>query len=245
MSSKETEKQYGSGGHRKMSLNTVNRYRGRGQYDYQQIYPIIDQAPILHVAFSSSPDHDNDPFPTFRHGGWLCLSRQGDGNESLDAKGIPVCVSATIMDGIVLALTPNHHSCNYRSAVAFGHAHVVEDEAERIYAMELITNNLVPERWQHTRYPNKTELKSTGILRVDIHSASAKVRTGTTGEAREDLKDEGMRKDVWAGVVPTRMVYEKPIAAPTNLFPGVPEYISDWIEEHDRTTARYVSEVSH
>ena len=172
------------------------------------------------------------------------LSRQGDGNESPDAKGIPVCVSATIMDGIVLALTPNHHSCNYRSAVAFGYAQVVEDEAERIYAMELITNNLVPERWQHTRYPNKTELKSTGILRVDIRSASAKVRTGTTGEAREDLKDEGMRKDVWAGVVPTRMVYEKPIAAPTNLFPGVPEYISEWIEDHDETTARYVSEVS-
>ncbi|KAI4779347.1 hypothetical protein E4T52_05718, partial [Aureobasidium sp. EXF-3400] len=211
------------------------------QYDYQQIYPIIDQAPILHVAFSSSPDHDNDPFPVILPmlgcmGSFESSSRPSDTEAGYVSP-------AKAMETKVW--TPKASLCNYRSAVAFGHAHVVEDEAERIYAMELITNNLVPERWQHTRYPNKTELKSTGILRVDIHSASAKVRTGTTGEAREDLKDEGMRKDVWAGVVPTRMVYEKPIAAPTNLFPGVPEYISDWIEEHDRTTARYVSEVSH
>lgn len=165
------------------------------------------------------------------------LSKNGD--SSGEASGIPVCVSATLMDGVVLALTPNHHSCNYRSAVIFGHASVVDNEAERLYAMELITNNLVPERWQHTRYPNKTELKSTGILRLDIHSASAKVRTGTTGEAREDLKNEEMRKDVWAGVIPMHTRFGSPVPAPTNLVKSVPKYIDGWIAEANNTAEKY------
>ncbi|KAF2623213.1 flavin-nucleotide-binding protein [Macroventuria anomochaeta] len=259
-------------GYAKTSLNTVNRYRGRGQYEYQHVYPIIDEAPILHVAFHGSPDQDDFAFPVilpmlgctgnfeedpnndgrrsiYLHGyvssRIMRLSRKNPASNNIaGAEGIPVCVSATLMDGIVLALTPNHHSCNYRSAVAFGYAQVVEDEPERLYAMELITNNLVPERWQHTRYPNKTELKSTGILRIDIHSASAKVRAGTTGEAREDLKDETMRTKVWAGVVPSRMVYGTPLPAPTNMFPGMPEYIEDWVEEWNEKAERYSAEAA-
>jgi nitroimidazol reductase NimA-like FMN-containing flavoprotein (pyridoxamine 5'-phosphate oxidase superfamily) len=241
-----------------------------GQYEYQQVYPIIDEAPILHVAFQTSPDQDDFAFPVilpmlgctgnfqeepdsdgrrsiYLHGyvssRIMRLSRQSTDPDA-EPSGIPICVSATLMDGIVLALTPNHHSCNYRSVVAYGHAQVVEDEAERLYAMELITDNLVPERWQHTRYPNKTELKSTGILRVDIHSASAKVRTGTTGEAREDIKDEEMRKKVWAGVVPTKVVYGSPVPAPTNMFPGTPDYIQNWVDSWNQKVDKYSVEAA-
>lgn len=249
-----------------MTLNLL------GQYEYEKVHPIIDQTPILHVAFQSSPDKDNFGFPVilpmlgctgnfnenenndgrrsiYIHGyvssRIMRLSKQSIGSDGeVESLGIPVCISATSMDGIVLALTPNHHSCNYRSVVAFGHAHVVEDEAERVWAMELITNNLVPERWQNTRYPNKTELKSTGILRVDIHSASAKVRAGSTGEAREDLKDEAMRKKVWAGVVPSRVVYGTPVPAPTNMFPGIPEYIENWVLERNQEWERYSAEAA-
>jgi nitroimidazol reductase NimA-like FMN-containing flavoprotein (pyridoxamine 5'-phosphate oxidase superfamily) len=220
----------------------------------------------LHVAFHTSPDQDEFSFPVILP--MLgCMGRfeesttqqHEEGSKSLYLHGyvssrimrlskvvgdegtssIPVCVSATLMDGIVLALTPNHHSCNYRSAVVFGHAHVVEDEAERLYAMELITNNLVPERWEHTRYPNKTELKSTGILRVDIHSASAKVRTGTTGEAREDLKNEEMRKDMWAGVIPMWTQFGAPIPAPTNLVKNVPKYIDGWVTKNNSVAQKF------
>ncbi|KAF4465934.1 5-nitroimidazole antibiotic resistance [Fusarium albosuccineum] len=279
----------------KTQLNTVNRYRGRGmfvlypshsprygdfvltlssqgQYEYEQVYPIIDEAPILHVGFHSSPDQEGFEFPVilpmlgctgifhqqqdddgrrfiYLHGyvsaRIMRLSRAGDqvGSETAtEASGIPVCISATIMDGIVLALTPNHSSCNYRSVVAYGYAQVVEDEDERLFAMELITNNLVPDRWQNSRYPSKAELKSTGILRIDIASASAKVRTGTTGEAREDLKDEAMRKKVWAGVVPSRIVYGTPLASPTNMYPGTPEYIEDWVAEWNEKVERYSAE---
>lgn len=154
-------------------------------------------------------------------------------------KGIPVCVAATQLDGIVLALTPNHHSCNYRSAVLFGHAHVVTDEDERLHALELVTNNLVPSRWENTRYPNATELKSTGILRVEIESASAKIRTGTTGEDRGDLKDEELRTRVWSGVVPASLQLGKPVAAPTDLSGKVPKYIGDWVDGQNKKSEQY------
>lgn len=158
--------------------------------------------------------------------------------------GIPVCIAATQLDGIVLALTPNHHSCNYRSAVIFGHAHVVTDEPERLYALELITNNLVPTRWENTRYPNSTELKSTGILRVEIESASAKIRAGTTGEDRNDLKDEEMKNKVWAGVVPAYLQWGKPEPAPTNVVKEVPAYIEQWVDEDNKKSAQHAYEVA-
>ncbi|KAL8726527.1 MAG: hypothetical protein Q9166_006659 [cf. Caloplaca sp. 2 TL-2023] len=163
--------------------------------------------------------------------------------------GIPICVCATLLDGIVLALTPNHHSCNYRSAVIFGHAHVVTDEPERLHAMQLITNNLVPERWENTRYPNATELKSTGILRVEIQSASAKVRQGSTGEDKKDLKDEQMRTRVWNGVIPAFMQWGRPEPASTNMCleggkEGAPKYVTRWVEEDNRRNERAAYEIA-
>lgn len=116
---------------------------------------------------------------------------------------MPVCVAATMMDGIVLAMTLFNHSCDYRSAVVHGFANVVTDEAEKFYAMELITNNMVPDRWSNTRVPpTKAEIQSTGILRIGISSASAKVHTGGPSADRKDLKNEEVKKRVWTGVVP-------------------------------------------
>ena len=190
---------------------------------------------------SPDPVPEGGARPIYLHG-YVSARLMRLSRSASEGGGIPVCVSATLMDGVVLALTPNHHSCNYRSAVAYGHARVVEDEGERLWAMERITNNLVADRWAHTRYPKKTELRSTGILRVDLHSASAKVRRGTTGEAREDLKDEGMRKEVWAGVVPMHTTWGEPIPAPTNMMPEVPAYIRDWREQWNEKAERYPME---
>ena len=143
--------------------------------------------------------------------------------------GLPICVAATILDGLVLALTPNHHSCNYRSAVVFGKAYLIADEEERLYAMERITNNMVPDRWANTRVPpNKVEMQSTGILRVEIESASAKVRSGGPGEDRNDLKDEKLRERVWTGVVPTTLHWGEPVPAEGNRVQTVPRHVEDW-----------------
>ncbi|KAL8836241.1 MAG: hypothetical protein Q9170_002985 [Blastenia crenularia] len=166
-----------------------------------------------------------------------------DNNEN--GKGTPVCIAATQFDGVVLALTPFNHSCNYRSTVLFGHAHIVTDDAERLHAMGLITNNLVPARWENSRVPpTKTELTATGILRVEIESASAKVRAGTTGEDRKDLKDEEMRGRVWNGVVPAYMQWGAPQAAPTNLTKGVPGYLEEWVEKDNKKNERFAYDVA-
>lgn len=122
--------------------------------------------------------------------------------------GLPLCVTATHLDGLVLALTPNHHSMNYRSALLHGYAALVTDPGEKLYAMELMTDNLIPDRWANTRVPpNKTEMTSTAILRVEIVDASAKVRDGEPGEDRGDERDEGVRGRVWTGVLPGRFVW--------------------------------------
>ena len=149
-------------------------------------------------------------------------------------EGLPLCIAATHLDGVVLALTPNHHSMNYRSAVLHGYATLVTSPEEKLYAMELVTNNMVPSRWENTRVPpNKVEMQSTSILRVQIVSASAKVRTGEPGEDRNDEKDEAVRGRVWTGVVPTWIAFGEPVPAKTNRV-GVPDHVRELVEVCNR-----------
>lgn len=140
-----------------------------------------------------------------------------------------VCVSH--MDGLVLALAPFHNSCNYRSAVAYGHATLLTSEPERLYAMTRITDNLLPGRWDKSRNPpTSAELTSTSILKVKIASASAKVRIGGPHDDKKDLKDEALRKGVWTGVVPVWLQWGEPIPGADNGFGEgeTEEYIERW-----------------
>lgn len=205
---------------------------------------MIDAVPVLHVSFAGPPNEEGIAYPAILPmiG---CMSGKeeetGSDRPSLylhgyvssrfmkQGGGTPVCVAATIMDGLVLALTPNHHSCNYRSAVVFGRAYLVTDDAEKTYAMQRITDNMLPTRWENSRVPpTKTEMTSTGILRVEIDSASAKTRSGGPGEDRNDLKDEALRERVWTGVVPMTVQWGKPVAAEGNRVKEVPKYVEEW-----------------
>lgn len=146
--------------------------------------------------------------------------------------GLKVCISATKLDGYVLALTPFNHSCNYRSAVVFGHAQLVKDEDEILYAMELITNTMIPDRWDNSRTPpTKSEITATGILKVIIESASAKVRSGMPHDDRKDAKDESLTARVWTGVVPVSEMLEEPVASPENRVERLPVYIDGWVKQ--------------
>lgn len=145
--------------------------------------------------------------------------------------GLPVCVTATKVDGYVLALAPFHHSYNYRSAVLHGYAQPVESDEEKVWAMELVTNSVVPERWQNSRTPpTKTEMKSTTILRVKIQAGSAKLRSGLPHDDKFDLKDESVSGKYWAGVVPIWEVMGDPIPSPENAVATVPGYLKDFIQ---------------
>ncbi|KAL3421403.1 flavin-nucleotide-binding protein [Phlyctema vagabunda] len=232
--------------------NTVNRYgKPRGRYDYETIHSIVNTVPVLHVSFSLGDD--DDPFPAMipMLGFMASFSSPSTTNlsEPLDlylhgyissrlmklpsnhGNGLPLTVAATHLDGLVLALTPNHHSYNYRSAILHGFATPVQNEEEKLWAMERITNAVVNDRWNNTRVPpTKTEMISTQILKVRIVTASAKVRQGMPGDDRHDLKNEKLREKVWIGVVPTWTQYGEPVVSPENRVKAVPAHITDFVK---------------
>jgi len=128
-----------------------------------------------------------------------------------------------------LALSPNAHSYNYRSAVLFGYATIVTDVPEKLYAMEQITNGVVPDRWRQTRVPpNNAEMQSTSVLKVRIVTGSAKYRTGNTHDDRCDLDDESVLNSVWAGVLPVHTTLGAPIPSPYNRVNPMPEYLEQF-----------------
>lgn len=160
------------------------------------------------------------------------LSRKSDGTEP---SGIPITVGASHVDGLVLSLTPNSHSYNYRSAVLFGHAELVTEAEERLWAMELITNSVVRDRYRHTRVPpNNAEMQSTSILRVRIASGSAKIRSGMPSDEKGDLENAELLNRVWTGVVPVHYSLGNPMPGPYNKLETLPAYLNEFVRESNQ-----------
>jgi nitroimidazol reductase NimA-like FMN-containing flavoprotein (pyridoxamine 5'-phosphate oxidase superfamily) len=161
-------------------------------------------------------------------------------------EGLPLCVAATKVDGFVLTLTPNSHNYNYRSAVLQGHATIVDDVDEKIWAMKLITNSVVPDRYENTRVPpDGAEMQSTRILKMRISGASGKVREGCPEDERKDLKREDVLDAVWTGVVP---VYERladPVPGPYNRVQKVPEHVRVFVEGENGRREKYAIEAAN
>lgn len=189
---------------------TLKRLPQRGAFDRATVYQILDEAFICHVGFTV----DGQPFviPTgygrledqlYLHGS--AASRM---LRSI-AKGVPVCVTVTLLDGLVLARSAFHHSVNYRSVVILGTATLVEDADEKMAALHAITEHIVPGRWAEVRPPNEQELKATSVLALPLSEVSAKVRTGPPKDDEED-----MRLPVWAGELPLQLITRAPIADP-------------------------------
>jgi nitroimidazol reductase NimA-like FMN-containing flavoprotein (pyridoxamine 5'-phosphate oxidase superfamily) len=175
----------------------VKRIPDRGQYDDQTLFSILDEGHTCHIGFCI----DGQPFviPTLygRDGSKIYVHGATTSRmlKNLE-KGIPVCLTVTHVDGLVLARSAFHHSMNYRSAVIFGNANKVED-AEKEHALELISENILPGRWEEVRKPNAKELKATTVMSIEIEEASSKIRNGPPSDDKEDLE-----LGIWAGVVP-------------------------------------------
>jgi len=214
----------------KTPRNKVKRHPERGSYDPAIIYPIIDEALICHVGFVQ----DEQPYviPTLhaRHGDAILLHGAKGSRLLRHAEaGGDVCITITLLDGIVLARSAFSHSVNYRSVVLFGKGHPILDDDTRMQALETFTERLVPGRWRDVRPPSPVELKQTSIVVVAIESASAKVRTGPPKDDQEDLD-----LPVWAGVLPLQQVSDLPVADPqlkTEI--EVPEYIRNYRRPSD------------
>jgi hypothetical protein len=203
----------------------VKRLPARAAYERASIDAILDEGLVCHVGFTL----DGQPFviPTayarvgdavFVHGSAASRMLRGL------ASGLPVCVTVTLIDGLVLARSAFHQSMNYRSVVILGVATLVSEPEEKLGALEAIVNHLIPDRWSEVRPPNEQELKATSVLRIPLAEASAKIRTGGPLDDAED-----MALPCWAGVLPLRLAASAPIAEP-GLAPGLPlpEAVRHW-----------------
>lgn len=196
---------------------TLRRHRERGQTDRAALYSVLDAGLICHLGVASS---DGTPvvLPTAygRDGDTLYLHGSSANGAFWAADGQRVCVTVTHMDGLVAARSVFSHSVNYRSAVIFGTAAIVTDEAERWEALRLITDHLIPGRWAAARQPTTKEMAATAVLSVPLTEASVKVRTGAPADEPEDYD-----LDVWAGVLPVAVTFGPPEPDP-RLRPEIP-----------------------
>jgi hypothetical protein len=188
------------------------------------------------ASYSNSAAGADEPLDLYLHGYISSrLMRLGATTPEGVDEGLPVTIAATHLDGLVLTLTPNNHTYNYRSAVLHGYATPVTDTEEKAWAMESITNSVVSDRWNNTRVPpNKTEMTSTQILKVSITTASAKIRAGPPSDDRIDMKNDEIRSRVWTGVVPSWTAFGTPVPGPDNRVKEVPEHVKVFVERENR-----------
>jgi uncharacterized protein len=204
----------------------VVREPKRGAYDHDTVYRILDEGFLCHVGFVV----DGQPFviPTSygRRDARLYIHGSAASRmlRQMQKDGVPVCVTVTLLDGLVLARSVFNHSMNYRSVVILGKATLVDDPEEKLAALRILAEHIVHSRWDDARQPNDRELKATSVLRVPIEEFSAKLRTGPPIDDEEDYSFP-----TWAGVLPLTMVAGTPIAD-ARLLQGleVPEYVRNY-----------------
>jgi uncharacterized protein len=188
----------------------LKRLPDRASYERDTISQILDEGFVCHVGFVS----DGQPavIPTAYGRAEDILYIHGSVASRMLralADGIRVCVTVTLVDGLVLARSPFHHSMNYRSVVVFGKASVVAGTMENAKALRLFSEHVIPGRWAEVRQPNEDELKKTLVLRIPLMEASAKVRRGPPIDDEADYM-----LPVWAGEVPVRLATGEPISDP-------------------------------
>jgi uncharacterized protein len=211
------------------SRTRVVREPHRGVYDRAEAYRILDQGFICHVGFVAQGQPYVIPTGYGRDGDNLYIHGSAASRmlRNLD-QGIPVCVTVTLLDGLVLARSIFNHSMNYRSVVILGTAHAVTDQEEKLKALQILSDHIIPGRWMDSRQPNEKELKATLALKLPIEEFSAKVRQGPPLDDEEDLSFQ-----TWAGVIPLQMVASEPIDDPT--LQGeikIPEYARNYVRKH-------------
>jgi nitroimidazol reductase NimA-like FMN-containing flavoprotein (pyridoxamine 5'-phosphate oxidase superfamily) len=209
----------------------LKRLPKRGAFDRETVYGILDEGFVCHVGFVV----EGQPFviPT-------AYGRAGDelfvhgalASRMLKTlrEGVQVCVTVTLVDGLVMARSAFHHSMNYRSVVVFGRARVLEGEEEKLAALRAFTEHVAPARWDEVRRPSRQELNATLVLALRLDEASAKVRTGPPVDDEEDYA-----LPVWAGVVPLTLGAGEVVPDP-RLAAGTP--LSSSLRDFDPASRR-------
>jgi nitroimidazol reductase NimA-like FMN-containing flavoprotein (pyridoxamine 5'-phosphate oxidase superfamily) len=205
----------------------VGRLPDRGRYQRAVIDEILDEALICHVGFVAGGQPYVIPTIHARAGDLLYVHGSAASRMLRTLKGgVPACVTASIVDGLVLARSAFHHSLNYRSVVVLGRAVELQDDAEKLRALRAIVDHIAPGRWDEVRGPSPAELRQTTVLGMRLDEASAKVRSGPPKDDEQDLA-----LPVWAGELPVRMVALEPRDDPL-LRPGIAP--PGWLATYDR-----------
>lgn len=172
-------------------------------------------------------------------------------SEDEDTSGLPVSVAASFVDGLVLTTTPNGHVYNYRSAVVFGYANIVEDDEEKLWAMQKTTESVVPGQWDSLVLPlAKSELASVSVLRVKIKTGSAKIRTGPPSSTPDETEDNDStctnrtHKDVWKGVLPVYQTIGEPVATSDREGMPIPAHITSYRRCFNDASEAYAAEAA-
>ena len=206
----------------------LRRKPKRGSHERAVIEAILDEALVSHLGVVDDGLPVVIPTLHVRLGSHIYLHGSAASRALRKANGAEVCLTATLVDGLVLARAAMHHSANYRSVVLFGAGAEVEDEGEKLEVAEALVEKIVPGRWPEVRAPDAKELRATTMLRVPLEEASAKIRTGPP---LDDEEDHAL--PVWAGVVGLRTVAAEPqpderLAAGVELPGYVQEMIAAW-----------------
>ena len=179
----------------------------RAVYDREAIYKILDEGFVCHVGFGSGEQTFVIPTMYARVGDFVYFHGSAASRTLRRAgEGVRVCLTVTLIDGMILARSVFNHSMNYRSVVALGTATAIPDGEEKLAALRAFTEKILPGRWNDARQPNEQELKATSILRLPLTEVSAKVRTGPV---EDDAADYAL--PVWAGTIPLKLTAEPPI----------------------------------
>jgi len=203
----------------------VVREPERGVYDSETAYAILNEGFLCHVGFVANEQPFVIPTSYGRKGDNLYI--HGSAASRMLRKlneGVPVCVTVTLLDGLVLARSVFNHSMNYRSVVILGTAKLVDDPLEKIEALRILSEHIIPGRWDDARQPNEKELKATSVLRLPIEEFSCKVRTGPPIDDEEDYSFS-----TWAGVLPLETVAQLPLNDPRlDASREVPRYVREY-----------------
>ena len=204
---------------------TLKRLPDRGVYDRELVYQILDEGFICHAGFAVAGRPFVIPTGYARANDKLYIHGSQASRMLRTLKtGIDVCVTVTLLDGLVLARSAFNHSMNYRSVVVFGQA-VVVDELEKLTALLAFSEHVIAGRWADVRQPTEQELKATTVLGLPLEEVSAKVRSGPPIDDEEDYD-----LSVWAGVIPLRLVAQSSPIPDPRLKPGIatPRYAVDY-----------------
>ena len=204
--------------------NKLIRISKKADYSKETIHAIIDEALFCHLGII----HDGKPvvIPTIhaRMGNDLIFHGSGASRLIKSSHNTDMCVTITLMDGLVLARSHFNSSMNYRSGVLFGQGEMITDKKERMDAFEAITEHIAPGRWNDARQPNQIELKQTAVLKMPIDEASAKISSKFPEDETEDYD-----LNVWAGIIPINQTFGEPKDDP-QLKDGIdlPEYLKKY-----------------